>query len=64
MRKRDTSLDLIWGASAIAAEIKRTPRQTFYLLQTGKIPARKLGATWVANREVLRRYFSEMWGAA
>ena len=32
--------DLVWGAEAIGREIDRSPRQTFYLLATGAIPAK------------------------
>lgn len=49
------SLDLLWGAEAIGAYINANRRQTFYYLQTGKLPARKVGNLWVASREALRR---------
>jgi len=51
------TLDLVWGAANIARLIGKTPRATFHLLEGGKIPARKIGATWVASRRKLREHF-------
>lgn len=51
------SLDLIWGAEAIAQLIGRTPRVTFHLLATGAIPAKKIGDRWVAERSKLIAFF-------
>ena len=51
------SLDLIWGAAAIGREINANPRRTFYYLQNGLIPAKKVGELWVASRKVLHRRF-------
>jgi hypothetical protein len=49
--------DLIWGAKPIAAEIGRSERQTFYLLENGQLPAQRIGGRWVASRSALRRHF-------
>lgn len=49
--------DLIWGGDGIAKEIDRTARQTFHMLETGAIPARKVGNRWVASRSALRKFF-------
>ena len=46
--------DLLWGAQAIADYIGKNYRQTVYLLSTKKLPAQKLGATWIGNRAKLR----------
>ena len=46
--------DLVWGAEAIAKEINRSRRQTYGLLESNQLPARKCGQTWVASREKLR----------
>lgn len=54
----EAGMGLVWGAAAIGKEINASPRQTFYLLQKGLIPARKVGDQWVASREELRRHFS------
>ena len=51
------SLDLIWGAKAIGEYINANPRQTYYYLETGKLPAQKIGNLWVASRKALRRHF-------
>lgn len=53
----DGNLDLLWGAKAIASELGRTEKQTFHLLERGQIPAKKIGAQWVANRNTLRKHF-------
>jgi hypothetical protein len=52
--------ELLWGVSAISKEINRTPRQTFYLLETGRLPAQKFGRRWCATRSGLRRFFSTL----
>jgi hypothetical protein len=49
--------DLIWGAQAIGIEIGVGPRRAFHILQSGSIPAKKVGALWVASRAVLRAHF-------
>lgn len=53
-------LDLLWGAAAIAAFLGRTRRQTFGMLEAGELPARKVGARWVASRKKLREHFEEI----
>jgi hypothetical protein len=53
--------DLIWGVSAIAAHIKRTERQTYYLISKKKIPAKHLGPkTIVARKSQLDRALTEI----
>jgi hypothetical protein len=42
--------DLLWGIAAIARVINRNQRQSYHLLQTGALPARKIGQQWVASR--------------
>ena len=51
------TLDLVWGAAAIGKEIGRTERQAFHLLETGRLPARKVGLQWVAARGELQNFF-------
>lgn len=48
---------IIWGAKAIADEIGRTERQTFHLLETGRLPATKIGGRWAADVVRLRALF-------
>ena len=50
----DDFSDLLWGAQAIADYIGKSYRQTVYLLSTKKLPAQKLGSTWIGNRAKLR----------
>lgn len=52
-------LDLIWEVEEIAKIIGRTKRQTFHLLSSGQLPARKVGGRWVAERGKLIAFFME-----
>jgi hypothetical protein len=45
--------DIVWGTNAIAAVIGRNQRQTFWMLEKGHLPARKVGGKWVASRKKL-----------
>ena len=45
----DERPDIVWGAAAIGRVINRTPRQTFWLLETGAIPAKKSNNLWSAS---------------
>lgn len=48
--------DLLWGAKAIAEYIGRTRSQTYWLINSKAIPAKKLGSrTIVARRSELDR---------
>jgi hypothetical protein len=47
----------LWGAETIATEINRTIRQTFHLLESGVLPADKVGGRWVSTPRRLRRLF-------
>jgi len=53
------SNDAIWGVAAIAKEINRNERQTYYLLQNKKLPAKKVGAIWQSSRWKLRAFFAK-----
>ena len=51
----------IWGAEAIGRVIGRTKRQTYHLLESGHLPARKIGDSWVANdASLLAAIFGEV----
>lgn len=51
---------LVWGAAAIGRVIGRSPRQTHYLLETGKLSpaARKVGAIWCGSPQKLIEHLS------
>lgn len=51
------SLDIIWGAKAIAKALNLTDRQAFYLLESGELPVRKVGGKWCASRSKLQEFF-------
>lgn len=55
----DRPLELVWEVEAIAKVIGRSQRQTFHLLATGKLPAKKVGGRWVAERGKLLSFFME-----
>lgn len=55
----EPKIDLVWGCAAIAKVIQRTPRQTFHMLESGLLPARKIGNRWVAERGKLHALFLE-----
>lgn len=59
MRQMANQLDLIWEVAEIAKLIGRTERQTFHLLQSGQLPAKKVGGRWVAERGQLIKFFLE-----
>ena len=55
VREADFDLgDVLWGAEAIGKEIGRTPKQTYRLLESGLIPAKKIADRWVSNKRALR----------
>lgn len=49
--------DLLWGAGAIAREVGIAERKVFYQLESGNLPAKKIGGQWVASRKKLRALF-------
>jgi hypothetical protein len=52
----DPQLDRpIWGAKKIGELIGRNERQTFYLLETGKLDGTKVGQLWTSTRRRLNR---------
>ncbi len=53
----EVKIDLLWEVAEIAKAIGRTERQTFHLLQSGELPAKKVGGRWVAERGQLIRFF-------
>ena len=52
-------LHLIWGADAIGEAINKTRRQTFYLLEEGMLPAKKIGRQWCISRSRLIELFAK-----
>ncbi|PSH68549.1 hypothetical protein CU102_12355 [Phyllobacterium brassicacearum] len=50
-------MDLVWGAGEIAKIIGRSARSTFHMLETGELPAKKVGGRWVAERGQLIAFF-------
>jgi hypothetical protein len=50
--------DILRGCVAIAAYIDRAPRETFYLLQGGVLPAFKQGRIWISTKTRIREYYN------
>jgi hypothetical protein len=45
---------LVWGVPAIAEIINRSTTKTYYLLEKGYVPGRKIGKLWTSTpRELL-----------
>ena len=59
MDGKQTKLELVWGAANIGQVVNLNTRQTFHALETGAIPAKKVGGKWVAERGNLREFFLE-----
>ncbi len=51
------TLDLVWGAKAIAKILGVTDRAVFHMLAKGELPARQVGQRWVASRRKLVEHF-------
>jgi hypothetical protein len=51
--------DTLWGVQAIADYIGRNRRQTYYYLQEGLIPGKKIGAIWIGSKSKLRAFLSD-----
>ena len=55
----DSPIEVLWGAKAIGEYVGLKERQTFYLLEKGKLPGTKIGATWTSTKNRLRALFGE-----
>jgi hypothetical protein len=56
MKKKENTnpdLDLAWGARDIGQVIGRDERAAYWLLEKGRLPAKKIGRVWVASRAKL-----------
>jgi hypothetical protein len=53
-----TNPDIVWGAEAIGAVINKRRRPAFYLLESGRLPAKKIGGQWAASRRALISHIS------
>jgi hypothetical protein len=52
-------LQLVWGVGGIAAELNLTHRATYYLLESGALPAKKHRGRWVSSKQALRAHFAD-----
>jgi hypothetical protein len=58
MAADDLASDIVWGVDGIGKVIGRNARQTFHLIDTGKLPVKKIGGRWCASRSGLRKFFA------
>lgn len=57
---QEPSGDLLWGAKAIAEHIRRSKRQTYYLIENELIPFKRVGPkTIVGSRSQLDAHLKE-----
>jgi hypothetical protein len=56
--------DILEGAAAIAAYTGKTIRQANYLLETGQLPAFKIGRNWHMRRSTFQQHIEELEAAA
>ncbi len=49
-------IEAVWGAIEIGKVINAEARRTFYLLEKGLLPARKVGGVWQSTRGELRDF--------
>jgi hypothetical protein len=54
--ENDSNATYAWGATNIGRIINTPPRRTFYLLENGLIPAKKIGGKWCADIDQLRAF--------
>jgi hypothetical protein len=59
-KPEENGLDLLWGATPIGKAMGINPRQAYHLLESGVLPARKVGGGWCASRSGLRRHFNAL----
>lgn len=45
--------DVLWGAARIGEVLGLKPRQAWYMLERGLLPAAKIGNKWSASRRAL-----------
>ena len=61
MADDDLASDLMGGVPAIAAFLGFSERQTYHLLEKGKLPAFKFGGRiWQARKSTLRRHIANL----
>ena len=52
--------DALRGAKAIAEFLGENVRRTNYLLETRRIPAGKIGSSWMASRATLAAFYARL----
>jgi hypothetical protein len=52
--------DKLRGVGPISSFIGEPPNRTYYLLESGQLPAGKLGRTWIASKRVLTAHYQKI----
>jgi hypothetical protein len=52
--------DILRGIPRIARFLGETERRTYYIAETGQIPAFKQGKLWLARKSTLRRHYERL----
>jgi hypothetical protein len=52
--------DRLRGVGPISTFIGEPPGRTYYLLESGQLPAGKMGRTWLASKAVLRAHYAKI----
>ena len=52
--------DLVGGAEDIAAELRMSKRRTYHLLESGALPAFKLGGRWYIRPSTMKKHFAAL----
>ena len=56
----DLKDDLLPNVGAIADYVRKTPRQVYYLLERGLLPAFKLGGQWQSRKSTINRHIDNL----
>lgn len=54
-----SNFEPIYGGPAIAKVLNKSLLAVYYLLETGRIPAKKMGKTWVTTMGALRSAYEK-----
>jgi len=58
--EENRQLDLVWGVAEIGNLIGRNYRQTYHMIQQGRLPmVKQVGERYVASRQKLIEFFTE-----
>ena len=56
--------EILWGAAEIARVVDQPVRKVFYMLESGLLPAKKVGKRWQSTRSALLKTLNPEKGEA